>query len=100
MTPSCHNGGGQRSGHSDPANRLTASQQKDLAKWNKWAEEKNKFSHGQPVFYDKQTRRYFSYDVDGHNGGIWKSAKSVDALKSKSTRLGTYDHTGQIWIHQ
>ncbi len=26
-----------------------------------------------------------------HNGGVWKMAKSPEALNSKNTRMGTYD---------
>ncbi|WP_303638394.1 toxin C-terminal domain-containing protein [Stenotrophomonas tuberculopleuritidis] len=29
--------------------------------------------------------------MDGHNGGAWKAAKSVKALGSRDTRLGTFD---------
>ncbi|MCT4646129.1 MAG: toxin C-terminal domain-containing protein [Carboxylicivirga sp.] len=46
-------------------------------------------SHGQPIF--KKGNRYITPDVDGHNGGSWKMADSVDNLKRKSTRMGTYD---------
>ncbi|MGC4070550.1 MAG: toxin C-terminal domain-containing protein [Polyangiaceae bacterium] len=46
-------------------------------------------SHGQAVFSDG--KRFISRDVDGHNGGAWKMAKSARALGSKSTRSGTYD---------
>ncbi|RFD30453.1 hypothetical protein CER19_08655 [Pseudomonas sp. GL93] len=34
---------------------------------------------------------YITRDLDGHNGGAWKAAKSVKALGSKDTRLGTFD---------
>ncbi|MBW8776594.1 MAG: hypothetical protein JF596_16750 [Stenotrophomonas sp.] len=34
---------------------------------------------------------FISRDVDGHNGGAWKAAKSVKALGSRDTRLGTFD---------
>jgi filamentous hemagglutinin len=36
-------------------------------------------------------KTYISPDVDSHNGGAWKAAKSVKKLGSKKTRLGTYD---------
>lgn len=39
----------------------------------------------------KKGNSYISRDVDGHNGGAWKEASSVDKLNSKSTRNGTYD---------
>lgn len=49
----------------------------------------NYYSHGQPVF--KRGSLYISYDIDSHNGGVWKMANSVENLKSKRTRMGTYD---------
>ncbi len=39
----------------------------------------------------KKGSSYISRDVDGHNGGAWKEASSVEKLNSKSTRNGTYD---------
>jgi hypothetical protein len=46
-------------------------------------------SHGQPVF--KKGNRYITPDVDSHSGGVWKMADSVERLRSKTTRMGTYD---------
>lgn len=46
-------------------------------------------SHGQPVY--KKGNKYITPDTDGHNGGVWKMADSVENLGSKSTRMGTYD---------
>ena len=46
-------------------------------------------SHGQKVYSNGKT--YISPDTDGHNGGVWKAAKSVKDLGRKDTRLGTYD---------
>jgi RHS repeat-associated protein len=45
--------------------------------------------HGQAVF--KSGKLFITRDVDGHNGGAWKVGESVDALRSKVTRLGTYN---------
>ena len=45
--------------------------------------------NGQPVF--KKGKDYITRDVDGHNGGAWKKAKSVKDLAKKETRSGTYD---------
>jgi len=45
--------------------------------------------HGEAVFSDG--KRFITRDRDGHNGGAWKMADSVEALKSKQTRSGTYD---------
>ena len=39
----------------------------------------------------KKGNSYISRDIDGHNGGAWKEASSVDKLNSKTTRNGTYD---------
>jgi RHS repeat-associated protein len=44
---------------------------------------------GQAVF--KKGKRFITRDVDGHNGGAWKMAKSVKGLGSKDARLGTFD---------
>ena len=44
---------------------------------------------GQAVFTDG--KRYITRDLDGHNGGAWKMANSVEKLGSKETRRGTYD---------
>ena len=51
----------------------------------------NYYSHKQKVFYNPKTKLYITPDVDGHNGGVWKMAKTVEDLSSKSTRMGTYD---------
>lgn len=45
--------------------------------------------HGQAVF--QKGRQFISRDIDGHNGGAWKLASSVEALRSKTTRTGTYN---------
>jgi RHS repeat-associated protein len=44
--------------------------------------------HGQAIFTDG--RRFITRDVDGHQGGAWKMADSIEGLASKSTRTGTY----------
>lgn len=44
---------------------------------------------GQAVFTDGKT--YITRDLDGHNGGAWKRADSVENLGSKETRIGTFD---------
>jgi len=46
-------------------------------------------SHGQPVFSDG--KRFISPDADGHVGGIWKMADSIENLRKKETRIGTFD---------
>jgi hypothetical protein len=52
--------------------------------------------NGQAVF--KRGNLYITRDIDGHNGGAWKMARSVSGLASKSTRLGTFDATLQTRI--
>lgn len=53
--------------------------------------------NGERIFYNKKTKTYISQDIgsgDGsppHNGGVWKAAKSPEALNSKRTREGTFD---------
>ena len=46
-------------------------------------------SHGQDVYTNGKD--FISPDTDGHNGGVWKKAKSIKALGSKETRDGTFD---------
>ncbi|WP_338596361.1 RHS repeat-associated core domain-containing protein [Saccharopolyspora sp. SCSIO 74807] len=79
----------RHTGPASPAGKLSPAQQKDLAKFVglKPLESKPNKSHGQPVFTDG--KKYYSYDVDGHSGGLFKVAKSVRALGSKQTRDGT-----------
>ncbi len=48
-------------------------------------------SHGQKVFYNPKTKMYITPNVDGHNGGVWKMAKTVKDLAHRKTRQGTYD---------
>ncbi|MDT8903388.1 hemagglutinin repeat-containing protein [Anaeroselena agilis] len=67
---------------------MTTKQVTDAAKVLGF-EKTNYFSHGQPIY--KKGNLYITPDIDGHNGGVWKAASSVEDLKSKSTRLGTYD---------
>lgn len=45
--------------------------------------------NGQSVY--RKGKEYITRDVDGHNGGAWKKAKSVKDLAKKETRSGTYD---------
>jgi filamentous hemagglutinin len=44
--------------------------------------------NGQAVY--KNGNIYISRDIDGHNGGAWKVANSVDNLRARQTRDGTY----------
>lgn len=45
--------------------------------------------HGQPVFANG--KNFISPDVDQHNGGYWKMAKSLKALGKKFSRICTCD---------
>ena len=44
---------------------------------------------GAAVF--KKGNQYITRDRMGHKGGAWKVANSVEELRSKTTRSGTYD---------
>lgn len=68
--------------------RMTAKQAKIEAE-KLGFQKTNYYSDKQPVF--KEGKRYITPDKDGHNGGIWKMADSVDNLADRTTRLGTYD---------
>ena len=46
-------------------------------------------SHGQSVYTNGKD--FISPDKDGHNGGVWKRAKTLKDLESRDTRMGTYD---------
>ena len=39
----------------------------------------------------KNGKSFISADIDQHNGGYWKMAKSIKKLWNKNTRLGTYN---------
>ncbi|WP_375740548.1 toxin C-terminal domain-containing protein [Pseudomonas boanensis] len=45
--------------------------------------------NGQAVF--KRGKEFITRDLDGHNGGAWKMAESVNALGNRETRSGTFD---------
>ncbi|NWD06843.1 toxin C-terminal domain-containing protein [Pseudomonas gingeri] len=49
----------------------------------------NETVHGHTVF--KKGNFYITRDVDGHIGGAWKMAKSIEDLASKTGRAGTFD---------
>lgn len=74
---------------------LTGPQQTDLAKWLGFRKT-NLTSHGQAIF--QKGKDFISADVGSgnglgsHNGGVWKMAKSPEALASKATRTGTFNY--------
>ena len=46
-------------------------------------------SHDQEIFVKDGV--YITLDAESHNGSVWKMATSVDNLKRKNTRIGSYD---------
>ncbi len=71
--------------------KYTNKQYKDMAGKLWFKEKKWEYSHQQKVFYNKDTKKYISWDVDQHNWWIWKMANTVKWLSNKNTRLWTYD---------
>lgn len=61
---------------------------KDLAEYLGFTRTNNRVK-GQFVYTDG--RFYIVHDLDSHIGGVWKMATTPDDLRSKKTRLGTYD---------
>jgi RHS repeat-associated protein len=85
-------------------NPLTADQQKDVANWYKGMN-KVKGNYGKAAVYEIKKPgaglpRYYSRDIDQHNGGIFKGANRIEDLWSKDTRSGTYgldiDESGMV----
>lgn len=70
-------------GKGDKAKKITVN----IPDGYKRINEKSKY--GMPIF--SNGKNCISPDRLGHNGGIWKKADSVKELKSRTTRLGTYD---------
>lgn len=66
-----------------------AEQVEELATYLKYRSTGIVDGRGQMVY--KKGRTYISQDVDSHNGGFWKMAKSRKDLNSRKTRMGTYD---------
>jgi RHS repeat-associated protein len=69
--------------------RLTNPQATDLAEYNGYSDTGIVGPKGQKIFTNG--KQYISQDVDSHNGGIWKIARSPKALNSKNTRTATTD---------
>lgn len=66
----------------------------DVAKELGYNKVKGRKLHGQAIFQNskaKRSMRYISRDIDNHNGGYWKAAKSINDLGSRATRTGTFD---------
>jgi RHS repeat-associated protein len=70
-------------GTGEKAKKITTPIPKGFRKINE------KTKNNMPIF--KKGKEYISPDRDGHNGGIWKKANSINDLNSKKTRSGTYN---------
>jgi hypothetical protein len=70
-------------------NPLTNSQAKDMANRVGYRPT-NQSSMGQRIFTSGKT--YITQDVTSHTGGLWKMARTIAGLASKSTRMGTCDY--------
>lgn len=86
---------GKRSS-SDPL--LTNKQQRSAAEDLGMTEVKSALAKGDRLifkkdgmYYSADTPVWKSGELTTHNGGVWKGAKSPEALNSKTTRAGTYD---------
>jgi hypothetical protein len=69
-------------------NKLTTREAIKIAEQLKF-KKTNYYSHGQPIF--KKGGIYITPDIDTHSGGVWKMASSIENLRNKKTRMGTYD---------
>lgn len=67
---------------------LTNKQTEHLAKYLGF-KLTNEMVRQKPVYTNG--RFFIVQDISSHIGGTWKMADTVDNLKSKSTRLGTFD---------
>lgn len=70
------------------SNPLTTSQATDMAKRLGFKRTRD-LSQKQAVFTDGKV--YITQDRTSHTGGLWKMARTPEALSSKRTRMGTYD---------
>ncbi|WP_152961918.1 toxin C-terminal domain-containing protein [Aneurinibacillus migulanus] len=91
-------GGGVKSGGgAKPWVRMTTKEATAAAKKLGYEPTNHTTKNKQKIFYNKKTKTYISQDIgsaDGsppHKGGVWKMAKSPEALNRKETRMGTYD---------
>ncbi|MHA7269656.1 polymorphic toxin-type HINT domain-containing protein [Arthrobacter sp. HLT1-20] len=71
------------------AGRLDKDEATDLAQYLGYRSAGREKSYGQPIF--KNGKDFITPDNTGHVRGTWKKAKTIDALKSDTTRQGTYD---------
>lgn len=70
------------------ASRLTNSQATDLADWLGYRST-GQTLRGEKVFTNG--KQFIVQDTTSHSGGVWKMAKSPEALNSRTSRMGTYD---------
>lgn len=71
------------------ASRLTNTQITDMASRLGFRPTNFK-SQRQIVFTDGKS--FITQDITSHTGGLWKMARTPEALTSRSTRMGTYDY--------
>ena len=55
----------------------------------------NGYSHGQKIYKSEKGNRYITRDKDAHTNGVWKMSDKPENLRSKQTRMGTYDENLQ-----
>ena len=67
------------------ASRLTNSQAGDLAEWQGYKAVGRQL-RGQEIF--RRGRNYIVQDIDSHSGGIWKMARSPEALGKQADTTG------------
>jgi hypothetical protein len=78
----CKNGSGRL------IKKITSKEASEIAQQLGF-EKTNYYSRGQRIF--KKGNRFITLDVDQHSDGFWKMANSIENLKDKVTRMGTYD---------
>ena len=78
--------GGNRDAHTRP---FASTKEATAAAAKLGFSKTNYFSEREPVY--KKGHLYITPDRTSHNGGVWKMAGSVEGLKQRSTRMGTYD---------
>ena len=74
--------------------KYTNSELRKIAKDYGYTEVKKQFCHGQLIFTNG--KYFISHDVDQHNGGFWKKAKTIAKLYSREARLGTYERNTEM----
>ena len=76
-------------GNNGNGGRVTTPEATAVAKQLGYTKVSGQYVHGQPVYTNG--KHFISPDVDSHIGGYWKMADTINNLRSKRTRMGTYD---------